>query len=138
VKAQKQTTKRDLLKKVPLFSNLSKGNLDEIAKIADETEVSAGKAIAKEGETGLEFVFILEGQAKVEKHGKVVNRLAPHDFFGEVAIIDGRPRTATVTAETDMKLLVVESRYFARLLEKTPGLLNEIMVALCKYIRDAG
>jgi CRP/FNR family cyclic AMP-dependent transcriptional regulator len=138
VKAQKQTTKRDLLKKVPLFSTLSKGNLDEIAKIADEVETPVGKVLAKEGETGLEFIFILEGQAKVEKRGKVVNRLAPHDFFGEVAIIDGRPRTATVIAETDMTLLVVESRYFTRLLEKTPGLLNEIMVSLCKYIRDAG
>ena len=131
-------TKNDLLKKVPLFSSLSKANLDEIAKIADEVEMPAGRVLAKAGDTGLEFIFILEGRAKVEKHGKVVNHLSVNDFFGEVAIIDGRPRTATVIAETNMKLLVVESRYFALLLQKTPGLLNEIVIALCRYVRDAG
>ena len=133
----KQTGKQDMLKKVPLFSDLSKRNLNEIAKITDELEVPAGKVLAREGETGLEFVLILQGKVKVEKDGKLINRLSANDFFGEIALIDKKPRLATVIAETDSKILVVESRSFERLLEQAPRLSNEIMVALCKYVRAA-
>ena len=126
-----------MLKKVPLFSDLSKRNLNEIAKITDELEVPAGKVLAREGETGLEFVLILQGKVKVEKDGKLINRLSANDFFGEIALIDKKPRLATVIAETDSKILVVESRSFERLLEQAPRLSNEIMVALCKYVRAA-
>jgi len=129
--------KHDVLRKVPLFSGLNKKNLNELAKIADEADVSAGTVLAKQGTLGLEFIFIMEGQAKVEKDGKVVNRLSANDFFGEIAIIDRKPRTATVIAETDMKLLVVHSRFFGQLLDKTPGLPKQVIIALCKYLREA-
>ena len=137
MKADKQTTKGDMLRKVPLFSDLSKRNLNEIAKITDELEVQAGKVLAKQGERGSEFVLILQGMVKVEKDGKLINRLSANDFFGEIALIDKKPRTATVIAETNAKLLVVEARSFGRLLEQAPRLSNEIMVALCKYVRAA-
>ena len=137
MKSHQHSYKRDALKKVPLFSNPNKKSLDEIGKIADEVEVPAGKILAKQGTLGLEFTFILEGEARVEKDGKVINRLSANDFYGEIAIIDRKPRTATVIAETDMKLLVVHSRFFRPLLEKTPDLANQIIIALCKYIREA-
>ena len=137
MKADKQTGKQDILRKVPLFSDLSKRNLNEIAKITDELEVQAGKVLAKQGERGSEFVLILQGMVKVEKDGKLINRLSANDFFGEIALIDKKPRTATVIAETNAKLLVVEARSFGRLLEQAPRLSNEIMVALCKYVRAA-
>jgi CRP/FNR family cyclic AMP-dependent transcriptional regulator len=137
MKANVQMTKHDLLRKVPLFSDLSKKNLNEIAKVTDEMKVAPGKVLAKEGARGLEFILILEGEARVEKDGEIINRLSVNNFFGEIALIDGRPRAATVVAETDMKLLVVGSRFFTRLLEVTPGLSKEIMIALCKYLREA-
>jgi CRP/FNR family cyclic AMP-dependent transcriptional regulator len=137
MKSHQHSYKRDVLKQVPLFSNLNKRSLDDIGKIADKVEVSAGKVLAKEGTLGLEFAFILEGEARVEKGGKVINRLSANDFYGEIAIIDRKPRTATVIAETDMKLLVVHSRFFRPLLEKTPDLANQLVIALCKYIREA-
>jgi CRP/FNR family transcriptional regulator, cyclic AMP receptor protein len=130
-------TKTEILKNVPAFSSLSKAHLEKIARIADEVEVPPGKILARQGEKGVEFFYILEGKAKIKKEGKVADILTPNNFFGEVSIIDGRPYFATVVAETKMKLLVIESRYFDQLLEKTPTLSNEIMRALCTYVRAA-
>jgi CRP/FNR family cyclic AMP-dependent transcriptional regulator len=112
----------DILRKVPLFSDLGARTLRKIAKIADEVTVPAGKAVFQQGEVGYEFVFILAGTAKVEIDGEVVNRLFADDFLGEIALIDKKPRTASVTAEIDMRMLVVGSRHFDHLPEITPGL----------------
>jgi len=125
----------ELFRKVPLFSDLGTRILKKIARVADEVNVPVGKVIFEQGRLGYEFVFILEGTAKVEVDGEVVNRLHADDFLGEIALIDRKPRTATVTAETDMRLLVVGSRHFEHLLEITPGLWKAIAVALCKYVR---
>jgi len=127
-------SKEDQLKKVPLFSNLDKRHLAEIARITDVVDVPAGEALIEEGGFGDQFLMILEGQARVEKNGHVVNRLSQNDFFGEVALIVHRPRTATVTAETAMKLLAVHGSHFKDLLENTPGLWKEMAIALCHYI----
>ncbi len=132
-----ESQKHELLREVPFFRNLSKQSLEEIAKITDEVHQKAGAVLAQQGDIGQEFIFIMEGEAKVEKDGNIVNKLAPHGFFGEISIIDGQPRTATVTAETDVKLLVIHSRYFKELLEKVPGLAIEALTALCKYLREA-
>ena len=131
---QKAMTKEDRLRKVPLFSTLDKRHLAEIVRIADVADVPAGKVMERMGAIGHQFVLILEGQATVEQNGKVINRLSENDFFGEIALIANRPRTATVTADTAMKVLVVERNYFAELLEATPGLWKEIAIALCSYI----
>jgi cAMP-dependent protein kinase regulator len=137
MKTDTQRDKRDLLRKVPLFSDLSNKHLNEVARIADELEVPAGKVLVKQGDLGFEFVLILEGMVKVERDGKVINRLYANDFFGEIALIDKRTRVATVTAETKSKLLVVELGAFSHLLEHAPKLCHEIMLALCKYVRSA-
>lgn len=132
-----QSDKQNLLKTVPLFANLNKKNLKEIADITEEISKQAGDVLAQEGKTGQAFVFIIEGKVRVERNDKVVNRLSASDFFGEISLIDGQPRTATVTAETDVKLLVLHASYFDELLEKVPGLAREIMKSLCKYLRQA-
>ncbi len=137
MKLQRDTDKRDILKQVPLFRSLSKKSLDEIAQKSDEVEMSAGTVLAKQGEIGSEFVFILEGEARIEKDGNVINHLSTDDFFGEIALIDGKPRTASVIAETDMRLLVMHARFFQPLLNTIPGLAYEVAVALCKYLRKA-
>lgn len=133
----RRSQKADLLRKVPLFSELSKRHLNEIAKHADQAEMREGSVFAKQGRTGTEFVFIVDGKAQVEKDGKAIRRISAGDFFGEISMIDGQPRTATVTAETDGTLLVVNSRSFNHLLDTIPGLQKKIMLALCKYIRRA-
>ncbi len=129
--------KTDFLKKVPLFSSLSQRHLMEIAKHADQVQVATGKVLAQQGKTGWEFIFIVDGTARVEKDGKVIRRLSGGDFFGEIAMIDGEPRTASVTAETDMNLLIVHKRSFNHLLDTIPGLQKKILISLCDYLRKA-
>jgi CRP-like cAMP-binding protein len=133
----KRDQKIDLLKKVPMFSNLSNRQLIEIAKHAQQVSVKEGTVLAEQGRKGWEFFFIVEGEAQVEKDGKAIRRLASGDFFGEISLIDQEPRTATVTAETNMMLLVVDTRSFDHLLETIPGLQGKIILALCRYIRLA-
>jgi len=132
-----RSQKAELLKKVPMFSNLSNRHLNEIAKYADQLPVKAGRVLAKEGDLGYEFVFILEGKARVEKNGKVINRLNSGDFFGEISLIDRGPRTATVVTETEMTLLIVNSKSFDHLLDTVTGLQKKILISLCQYLRRA-
>jgi CRP-like cAMP-binding protein len=134
---RRRSQKVDLLKKVPLFSHLSKRHLSEIAKHADQAKMREGRVFAQQGRKGREFVFIVDGKAQVTKDGKVIRRISAGDFFGEISMIDGEPRTATVTAETDGSLLVVNGRSFDHLVDTIPGLQKKIMLALCNYIRRA-
>jgi CRP/FNR family transcriptional regulator/CRP/FNR family cyclic AMP-dependent transcriptional regulator len=133
----RSSQKIDLLKKVPLFSNLSQRHLGEIAKHADQVQVERGRVLVQQGKTGWEFIFIVEGKARVEKNGKVIRQLSGGDFFGEISLIDGEPRTSTVIAETDMTLLIVHKPSFDHLLEAIPGLQRKILISLCQYLRRA-
>jgi CRP-like cAMP-binding protein len=134
---RRSSQKIELLKKVPMFSNLSQRHLREISKHADQLSAKTGNVLAEKGKIGWEFIFIVEGKARVEKNGKVIRQLSGGDFLGEVSLIDGEPRTATVIAETDMTLLVVNKTAFDHLLDKIPGLQRKILIALCKYLRGA-
>jgi CRP-like cAMP-binding protein len=134
---RRSSQKIDLLKKVPLFSNLSQRHLGEIAKHADQVQVEAGRVLVQEGKTGWEFIFIVEGKARVEKTGKVIRQLSRGDFFGEISLIDGGPRTATVIAETNMTILVVHKTSFDHLLDTIPGFQKKILISLCQYLRRA-
>ena len=134
---RRSSQKIELLKKVPMFSNLSQRHLREISKHADQLSAKTGNVLAEQGKIGWEFIFIVEGKARVEKNGKVIRQLSGGDFLGEVSLIDGEPRTATVIAETDMILLVVNKTSFDHLLDKVPGLQRKILIALCNYIRRA-
>jgi len=133
----RSSEKEDLLKKVPLFSSLSKRHLREIGKHADQVQVKAGRVLAEQGQKGWEFIFIIEGQARVRKDGKVIRQLSGGDFFGEISLIDGKPRTASVTAETDVTLLVVPKQSFDHLLNTIPGIQKKILISLCDYLRRA-
>lgn len=134
---RRSSQKVDFLKKVPLFSNLSQRHLKEIAKHADQIQVEAGRVLVQEGKTGWESIFIVEGKARVEKNEKVIRQLSRGDFFGEISLIDGGPRTATVIAETNMTILVVHKTSFDNLLDTIPGLQRKILVSLCQYLRRA-
>jgi len=134
---RRSSQKIALLKKVPLFSNLSQRHLREISKHADQVQVKTGKVLAEQGKTGWEFIFIVDGKARIEKDGKVVRQLSGGDFFGEIALIDGKLRTATVTADADMTLLIVHKTSFDHLLNTIPGLQKKILISLCDYLRRA-
>jgi CRP/FNR family transcriptional regulator/CRP/FNR family cyclic AMP-dependent transcriptional regulator len=134
---RRSSQKIDLLKKVLLFSNLSQRHLGEIAKHADQVQVERERVLAHEGKKGWEFVFVVDGKARVEKGGKFIRQLSGGDFFGEISLIDGEPRTATVIAETEMTLLIVHKTSFDHLIDTIPGLQKKMLVSLCKYLRGA-
>jgi CRP/FNR family cyclic AMP-dependent transcriptional regulator len=129
--------KIDLLKKVPLFSNLSQRHLGKISKHLDQVQVKREWVLAQEGKIGWELIFVVDGKARVEKNGKLIRQLSRGDFFGEISLIDGGPRTATVIAETDMTIWTVHKRSFDHLLNTIPGLQKKMLVSLCKYLRRA-
>ncbi len=106
-----------LIKKVPLFSKLSKKGLGEVAHIADELDLPKGKVMAEEGDRGREFFVLLEGEADVTKGDRSINTMHEGDFFGEIALVTNMPRTATVTATTDVRVLVITERDFGSLLK---------------------
>jgi CRP-like cAMP-binding protein len=105
--------KVELIRKVPLFSRLSKKGLEDVAHIADELDLPAGKLMAKEGDRGREFFVLLEGEADVTKGDESINTMRDGDFFGEIALVTKMPRTANVTATTPVRVLVITERDFS-------------------------
>jgi CRP-like cAMP-binding protein len=113
--------KIELLKRVPLFAGLQKGELLRVAQLADELEVPAGTSLTVQGETGREFFVIAEGIATVEVDGEVVRTLTAGDFVGEIALLTRSKRTATVEAVVPTRLLVLTDRAFRHLVEWLPS-----------------
>jgi CRP-like cAMP-binding protein len=126
--------KVELLKKVPLFSRLNKKGLQDIALIADEIDLPAGKEMATEGDRGREFFVLLEGEADVTRGGKRINTMKPGDFFGEIALVTKMPRTASVTATTGVEVLVITERDFDALLKRTPEIGRQVAQALAERV----
>ena len=128
--------KLELLGRVPLFGGCASRDLEEIGKLADEVNVSAGHTLMGEGATAQEFFVVIEGSLRVERGGTVVSKLGPGDFVGEIGLVDGRPRSATVTAETASRLFVIGHREFHSLLAAHPGIQIEVLQALAKRVRQ--
>jgi CRP/FNR family transcriptional regulator, cyclic AMP receptor protein len=126
--------KVELLKKVPLFSKLGKAELQQVAQIADELDLPAGKEMATEGDRGREFFVLLDGEAEVTKGGSRINTMKKGDFFGEIALVTKMPRTATVTASTDVDVLVITERDFDALLKKSPEIGRNVAEALAERV----
>ena len=122
--------KVELIRKVPLFSHLSRKQLAQVAKVADEIDLNDGKEMTREGATGREFFVILEGSADVRRRGRKINSLKPGDFFGEIALVTSVPRTATVAATSPVRALVVTDREFRHLLEESPDIKTRVMEAM--------
>ena len=134
---RRHSDKVDVLKMVPLFSGLNRRHLDHIAREADEVTEKTGAVLTRQGGLGREFLLILEGNARVERDGKVIARLERGDFFGEMSLIDGMPRSASVIAESPTALLVIEARSFRNLLDTVPGLQRKLLITLCTRLRTA-
>jgi CRP-like cAMP-binding protein len=122
--------KIDLLKNVPLFAGCSKTELQRIASLADELDLGDGATLIREGERGREFIVIAEGTVNVTRNGKQLRELGAGDFIGEIALVADVPRTATVTATSPVRLLVVTDRAFRGLLEQMPSIAKKVLQSL--------
>ncbi len=116
--------------RVPLFARCSKRELAQIGSIADEIDLRAGKVLTREGETGREFFVLLDGTVEVRKGGRKRDTLGAGDFLGEIALVSRSPRTATVTAETPVRALVIRDQEFRALLARVPSIQTKVLEAL--------
>jgi CRP-like cAMP-binding protein len=126
--------KIELIKKVPLFASLGKGQLGEIASIADEIDLAQGKVLTRQGERGREFFVLLEGEAEVRRNGRKLATCRAGEFFGEMALVSDRPRVATITATTPVRVLVIVDRQFRALLVRQPQIALKVMQAFAERL----
>ena len=126
-----------VLERLPLFAGLSGKELERIGRLVEEIEVPAGRRLASTGEAGRELFIIVDGRAVVTTARGRVIRLRPGDFFGEMSLIDGEPRSADVTAATPMRLLAIGYREFWQMLDESLPIVRKIMRTLCQRLRRA-
>lgn len=127
----------DLLRKIRLFSELDEKDLESLADEFNERRFSAGDRIALEGEGGLMFFVVASGEASVEVHGDEVGKLGAGDAFGEVALIDRRPRTATVTAQSDLVCYGLPVFVFRPFVESRPAVAWKLLEAMADRLEAA-
>jgi CRP-like cAMP-binding protein len=126
--------KVELLKRTPLFSECTKADLVEVAISAEEREAPAGDRLTEEGRRGREFFLLVEGAVAVRRGGKKLADLGPGDWFGEIAILTYKPRTATVTATSPVRLLVITDRAFRRVVETRPRIALNVLRSVAERL----
>ena len=119
----------ELLERVPLFSNVPPAVLAELARVAEESDVPAESVLTHEGRYEGYFFVVESGSVRIERAGRLVNRLGPGDFFGSIALVDAGPRTATAIAETPSRLLTITNEEFRKLIDSSPELRTAVMSA---------
>jgi CRP-like cAMP-binding protein len=127
----------DHLAKVPLFKALSKKELQTIARASDDVDVPKGKVLVEEGKPGHEFFLIIGGNASVKRGKKEIAKLGPGQYFGELALLDRGPRSASVIAKDDMELLVLGQREFAGVIDEVPTLAHKLLTTMAQRLREA-
>jgi CRP-like cAMP-binding protein len=133
-----RNTKIELLRRVPLFAGCTKKELRELAARTDEIDLREGYVLMREGRPGREFVVLVEGTAKVTKDGKKLAELEAGDWVGEIALLTNVPRTATVTASSPIRVLVITDRAFKRLVETMPSIALKVLASVGdRLARDA-
>jgi CRP-like cAMP-binding protein len=125
--ALRRDAKIELLKKVPLFAGCTKGELQQLAKTADELDLREGTVLTREGRPGREFFVLVDGTARVTRNGRKLADLGPGDWLGEIALITNSPRTATVTATSPLDVLVITDRRFHQLVETMPSIAMKVL-----------
>lgn len=133
--AQKDTQLAHLAQ-IPLFANCSKKELQHLRSLCDELDVAAEKVLTKQGSVGYECFVIVSGTASVAIDGQVVTTIGPGGYFGELALLDKQPRSATVTAVTPMTVLVMGPREFMSAVETVPGLAAKLLAGLARRLRE--
>ena len=125
-------TKVQSLRRAPLFENLSKDELERLAKETEDLEVEPGKVLCREGETAQEFFVIIDGEVEVTQGGERIRTLSDGDFFGEIALLEDIPRTATVRATTHLRFFVLTRQTFWTMVDSMPDVDRKILRALAK------
>jgi CRP/FNR family transcriptional regulator, cyclic AMP receptor protein len=131
--------KATALGRTPLFKDLSRAELVELAKVTEDLEFDEGKVLAREGEIGHEFFVIVDGEVAVTKDGREIRTLSAGDFFGEIALIwDSPRRTATVTATTPIRFFVLTRQAFRSLIAHHPDIEAKVLAALEERVLETG
>lgn len=123
------------LQRVPLFSGFNEGELRRVAELSRIIEAPAGAVVTQIGEPGDTFFVLIDGIVAVRTPVGTGAELHPGDFFGEMSLLDGEPRSATIVATTPLRLLVVDRSHFRRLLEETPELITRMLTILSRRVR---
>jgi CRP/FNR family cyclic AMP-dependent transcriptional regulator len=126
-----------LLATVPLFGDLSARELTEVLGAGKDIEFPAGRMIVEEGSIGTDFYLILSGDATVSKGGRVIRRLRPGDFLGEISLLDGGPRSATVVAEGHVLAFRLNRPVMLRLLDRERSIARKVLLEVIKRLRSA-
>ena len=126
----------EALTHIELFSELTNRELKKVASFMTPITVKPGRDLTVQGKPGREFMIIADGTATVRRDGRVIASLGPGDFFGELAVIAGVPRTATVTADTQMTVEALNRREFSSLLDGSPKLAKKILVGAVKRLHQ--
>ena len=126
----------DWLEKIPLFQGLSKKQLRDISGLATRLNEPAGAELTKEGRVGRELIIVLEGEVEIRTGDRVVATRGPGTYVGEIALLDNRPRTATVVAKTPVVIEVIGQREFRSLLAQAPELSEEIMSTMAQRLAE--
>lgn len=128
-------TDHDHLAQVPLFSRLSAKEREQVRSLMTKVDIPAGTVLARQGATGHEFVIILSGSASVDRDGEHLADVGPGDFQGELSLLDGGPRTATVTTTSPTVLMVATQVEFNALLDSAPSIARQMLPALAHRVR---
>jgi CRP/FNR family transcriptional regulator, cyclic AMP receptor protein len=131
-----QNTKVEALKRAPLFEGLSKKELAQLARVSEDMEIPEGTTLTKEGDIGHEFFVIVDGETQVKRKGRSLGTRGAGDFIGEIALLEQVPRTATVTAKTDLRVFVLTSKDFRHLLEENRAVERKVLRTLAKRVAD--
>jgi CRP/FNR family cyclic AMP-dependent transcriptional regulator len=136
-RALSRTRRRDALATVALFERCTKKELDAVAELTTEISLEAGRVLCREGEVGGEFFVIVDGTATLAQRGRDIRGVGAGSAIGEMALLDGGPRTATARAATPMTVLVLNRREFDALLERAPSVARKLLVVLGGRLRAA-
>jgi CRP-like cAMP-binding protein len=127
---------QEFIRAVPLFAGLLPSEVERITMVMNPIDVAEGEVVCTEGEAGHEFYVIASGEAAVEHAGGVANKLHTGDHFGELALLDRGPRSATVRALTDCRLYVLQEASFAAVLNEVPALAQKLLASLARRLRQ--
>ena len=127
-------SKVDLLRAIPMFADCSRAELEAVSRVADELRLPAGRVLMRQGDPGRELIVLVDGEASVERDGATIAVLRGGDFLGELALVTGRPRTATVTATSDLQTLVLNRVDFERLLRDVPTIVPKVLKAVAERL----
>ncbi len=122
---------------ISLFATWSSRDVRTIERVLEEVVVPPGRMLCEQGTMGREFFVIVKGQASVRRNDREVDTLGPGQYFGEIALLDRRPRSATVTSDTEMTLLVLGQRQFNGVLDTVPHFSSKLLAAMATRLREA-